>query len=79
LDCTPGELSLSVKDDGVGLTAHNGNGADAGHYGIVGMRERANEIGARFQLASQPGQGTTISVVLPLPSGSATSPEKDGR
>jgi ligand-binding sensor domain-containing protein/signal transduction histidine kinase len=80
LDCTPGELSLSVKDDGVGVASHDGNGADAGHYGIVGMRERAGDIGARFQLASQPGQGTTVSVSLPLPAagGAAAAEKVDG-
>jgi signal transduction histidine kinase len=68
LDCTQRELSLSVKDDGVGLAAPDGHPDHAGHFGIIGMRERATDIGARFELASQPGQGTTVSVVLPTTS-----------
>jgi ligand-binding sensor domain-containing protein/signal transduction histidine kinase len=75
LDCTPRELSLSVKDDGVGLATPDGRSEHAGHFGIVGMRERASDIGARFELASQPGQGTTVSVVLPRPAAGGTAPD----
>jgi len=52
-----------VKDDGSGF-AENGNGA-SGHYGLIGMKERASHIGASLDLASAPGRGTTVSVVLP--------------
>ena len=39
--------------------------ARAGHYGLIGMKERASHIGADLDLASAPGRGTTVSVVLP--------------
>lgn len=61
LDYTPRALHLSVKDDGSGF-AENGK---TGHYGLIGMKERATHIGADFELASTPGKGTLISVVLP--------------
>lgn len=67
LDCSPRQLALSVKDDGMGLDGNHLSSADAGHFGIVGMRERASDIGARFELTSRPGHGTTVSVVLPSP------------
>jgi len=52
-----------VKDDGSGFS-ESGNG-QSGHYGLIGMKERASHIGAELELASAPGRGTTISVVLP--------------
>lgn len=61
LDFTPKELHLSVKDDGAGFADSNGK---SGHYGLIGMKERASHIGADLELASAPGRGTTVSVVL---------------
>jgi ligand-binding sensor domain-containing protein/signal transduction histidine kinase len=64
LQCTADTLQLSVKDDGSGFSRENGN-VRPGHYGLIGMKERAAQIGAEIKLASEPGRGTTISVVLP--------------
>jgi nitrate/nitrite-specific signal transduction histidine kinase len=36
-----------------------------GHFGLQGMRERANKIGATLDLVSRPGLGTTLSVSVP--------------
>jgi signal transduction histidine kinase/uncharacterized protein (DUF2141 family) len=58
------QLRLSVRDDGVGFDGENG-GPRAGHYGLIGMKERATQIGAELQLTTQPGAGTSVSVVLP--------------
>jgi signal transduction histidine kinase len=67
LDCSGSAVSLSVRDDGSGF---GGNGAGRpGHYGIIGMKERATNIGAELMMASEPGRGTTVSVVLPSPQG----------
>jgi signal transduction histidine kinase len=55
------KLSLKVADNGCGFVP---DGAYAGHYGLLGMRERAAEIGARFEVRSQPGEGTTVTVEL---------------
>lgn len=62
LDSTPQSLTLSVKDDGAGMS--NGNG-HPGHYGLIGMRERAAQIGAAITIDSQAGRGTLVSVLLP--------------
>jgi signal transduction histidine kinase/streptogramin lyase len=64
LHCTPDALQLSVKDDGTGFSRENGN-VRPGHYGLIGMKERAAQIGAEINLTSEPGRGTTISVLLP--------------
>lgn len=64
LESTPESLRLSVKDDGSGFLRENGN-VRPGHYGLIGMKERAAQIGAELNLASEPGRGTTVSVLLP--------------
>jgi signal transduction histidine kinase len=58
LERTGGCLMLTVSDDGCGFDP-----ADApanGHFGLRGMRERAEMIGAALSIQSAPGQGTTI-------------------
>jgi signal transduction histidine kinase len=52
---------LVVADDGVG---YDRSKARADSYGIMGMKERAASIGARLDLESNPGEGTTIRVTL---------------
>ena len=65
LGSTAESVRLSIKDDGVGFD-HARNG-QPGHYGLVGMKERASQIGGRFDVASEPGKGTTVRVVVPAP------------
>ena len=60
---TSQEVELSVADDGVGFDSAESS-LRMGHYGIVGMEERANQIGAKFHLETRLGKGTTIRVVL---------------
>ncbi|HEY2587767.1 MAG TPA: two-component regulator propeller domain-containing protein, partial [Tepidisphaeraceae bacterium] len=64
LSASPQQLRLCVKDDGTGLKDGNGSGRP-GHYGLIGMRERAAQIGADLQIDSEPGRGTSINVSLP--------------
>jgi len=66
LACSAKDLRLSVRDDGRGIVRGETNGVDGGHYGMVGMRERASQMGAEFELTSAPGQGTTVSVLMPV-------------
>ena len=64
---------LAVCDDGVGfdpeqLSRHTGAAAgEEGHYGLVGMGERARLLGATLTLESAPGEGTRVEVRAPLP------------
>jgi signal transduction histidine kinase/ligand-binding sensor domain-containing protein len=61
-----GELRLAIRDDGRGIVRHQTNGADGGHYGMIGMRERASQIGGMLDITSSPGSGTTVSVYIPM-------------
>jgi signal transduction histidine kinase len=58
-------LRLRVRDDGIGMESNVSRGGRDGHWGLAGMRERAKNIGARFDLWSQAGAGTEIEVVVP--------------
>lgn len=67
LSFAPDEAILTVEDNGVGFSVpERPEGlAHVGHFGLVGMRERAELIGARLTLDSQPGAGTRVAVHVP--------------
>jgi signal transduction histidine kinase len=54
---------LEVSDNGVGLDAVQRNGA--GHYGILGMRERVEALGGRLTLGPLPEGGTVLRATVP--------------
>jgi len=56
-------LNIEVRDDGVGFDLAQ---IGAGHYGLIGLRERARLIGGTLNIESAPGQGTTLRVCLPI-------------
>jgi signal transduction histidine kinase len=56
-------LELRIEDNGVGFDPQ---ATPSGHYGIVGLREQADMIGARLDIQSTPDQGTTLRVTLRL-------------
>jgi signal transduction histidine kinase len=74
LTCSANDLRLSVRDDGQGMSGGAGNGR-AGHYGIIGMKERASQIGAELEVTSTPGRGTKVSVRIPVAQGPLPSPQ----
>jgi two-component system, NarL family, nitrate/nitrite sensor histidine kinase NarX len=59
-----GDLILEIGDDGEGFTPEDV--PELTRYGLRGMRERAEFIGADFQIISQPRQGTLVRLRLPL-------------
>ena len=59
-------LMLSVQDDGSGFDTENIIPLGIGHYGLTGMRERAERIGGRLTLKSQIGRGTELLVEVPI-------------
>jgi signal transduction histidine kinase len=54
-------LSLTVQDDGKGFDTRAVRG-----LGLLGMEERVKHLGGIFHIGSEPGQGTTLTVNLPL-------------
>ncbi|MEJ7765684.1 MAG: sensor histidine kinase, partial [Acidimicrobiales bacterium] len=68
----PEEAFLEVADDGQGFVRGEGGRLDS--YGLVGMRERADAIGAALEIVSAPGQGTTIRCRVQQPKHQGTSP-----
>jgi signal transduction histidine kinase len=67
LEYGPAEVALVVRDDGRGFSTDNGFDSPPGHYGLVGMRERAQAIGGTLELTSQVGQGTTVRLQVMTP------------
>jgi signal transduction histidine kinase len=60
------KIQLRCHDDGRGIDpGFEKNGGGSRHWGFVGMRERAQKIGARFECWSGPGRGTEITVTVP--------------
>lgn len=58
-------LQLRVRDDGIGIPATIlRRQARRGHWGLAGMRERADRIGAKFELWSRENSGTEIEIRL---------------
>ena len=55
-------LALRVRDDGKGMEPEVAQSGRAGHWGIVGMRERAKSLGATLNTWSRPGSGTEIEL-----------------
>lgn len=65
LDYGAETFRLRVSDDGRGFDANVPT--PAGHFGLLGMRERAAAIGARLEVRSAVNHGTQVEVALPLP------------
>jgi signal transduction histidine kinase/ligand-binding sensor domain-containing protein len=58
-------ISLRVRDDGIGIDATTLSKGRAGHWGLFGMRERAQKIAGHVEIWSQNGGGTEIDLRVP--------------
>lgn len=58
-------LALTVRDDGSGFVYAAARAMDE-HYGVRGMEERAAALGGSLTIASKPGEGTTVTLIVPL-------------
>lgn len=67
LEYGPAEIALVVRDDGRGFKVNEGLDAPPGHYGLTGMRERADAIGGTLELTSEIGSGTTVRLQVMTP------------
>jgi signal transduction histidine kinase len=68
LDCTEGGLRATVGDNGKGFDAAS---RPPDRYGLRGMAERAELIGAELEIQSRPADGTRVVLQIPLPEGVA--------
>src|SRR5215471_8639698 len=60
------EFRLRIRDDGEGIApAVLAKGGAAGHWGLSGMRERAQQIGAQLNVWSEAGAGTEVQLTIP--------------
>jgi signal transduction histidine kinase/ligand-binding sensor domain-containing protein len=60
-------LHLQIADDGRGFERRDSFSLFDGHFGLIGMRERAERLGGEFRLASEIGEGTEVNVTVPIP------------
>jgi signal transduction histidine kinase len=67
------EFRLRVRDDGKGIRPEVvGRNGRAGHYGLHGMRERAQLVGGKLELWSETDSGTEITLTIPASTAYAT-------
>ena len=64
----PQTVTLQITDNGQGFDVPKAPAefAPSGHYGLLGLHERAELIGADLEIISAPGQGTHLNIRLPL-------------
>lgn len=62
----PDWISVTVSDDGAGFTPGQEAGANQGHFGLVGMRERIERLDGTLRIDSAPGRGTTVRFEVPV-------------
>jgi signal transduction histidine kinase len=62
----PKRLRLRIVDNGCGFEERDAFAAHGGHFGLIGMRERAERLGGELRLSSQPGHGTEVEVSVPI-------------
>jgi signal transduction histidine kinase/YHS domain-containing protein len=60
-------LHVTITDDGVGFAPPVEANAPDGHWGLRGMRERAELTGGTFDVSSEPGQGARLHLHIPYP------------
>jgi signal transduction histidine kinase len=65
IDYSGSDLRLVVRDDGCGVEPGVLDSGREGHWGLSGMRERAEKIGARLRLLSATGAGTEVELTVP--------------
>jgi len=58
------QLILNIQDDGKGFILHNIGSKKT--LGLFGMKERAMEMGGSYEIISEPGLGTTVSIKIPI-------------
>lgn len=73
LDYGEHEMTVQIRDDGAGFLVPENPAEfpEKGHFGLLGLQERAELINADLSISSIPGKGTTVTVRLPISSDEA--------
>jgi signal transduction histidine kinase len=66
VDYQPRSIVLRIHDDGQGFDPLCLAITEGAHFGLLGMRERAKQMGAELSVKSRPGEGTEVLVKAPL-------------
>jgi PAS domain S-box-containing protein len=67
-------VRLSVRDDGRGFAVDPNFQAYGGHWGLLGMRERATQVRGKLRVRSTPGQGTEVALLVPYAARTGSRP-----
>ena len=62
----PAAIKVQIRDNGVGIDPEVLLHGRPGHWGLSGMRERSDKIGATLGIWSRPKEGTELELVLPI-------------
>jgi len=62
---SPREVVLEIRDNGKGFDPGVCAGPKDGHFGLLGIQERAERLGGQVSIASAPGSGTSVRVDIP--------------
>jgi signal transduction histidine kinase len=65
LEFTPQKVILQITDNGKGFAPQTCVGPKDGHFGLLGMTERAERLGGQIAITSENGRGTSVRVEIP--------------
>jgi signal transduction histidine kinase len=66
LDFSEANVVMEIRDDGKGFVPENSPGPNDGHFGLLGMSERAKRLGGQITVKSAPATGAVIRVEIPV-------------
>ena len=66
VDYGPKNVILTIEDNGAGFVMDQQAGPRQGHFGLLGITERANRLRGKVSITSQPGKGTTVQMIIPF-------------
>ena len=65
MNCNDTTILIEIGDNGIGFDPQKAIG-HTGHYGLVGIRERARLYGGSLTINSHPSLGSTLKIQLPI-------------